>query len=366
MAITTVNPLDDVIRQIEEALPRELHGLLKRREGAALLVQQLPEAFSLASISKASSPAQVVWEKVGLFYLQQSRFPEALSIYLALYDAMLAFQESEHTRCHKGMPLVWMSECYRQSGYGLISGRYLMLTLVEDAIRDNGSISTETSGTYFRLVWGGRLSHSELKRYAQQIDEFNRSNTSEAFYPEWVLQQLDNEWMTQAPSVQEAGVFAANTRYIRHLITQLGDGSGKVLECLADYLVSCMPGCRTLRRVITPSTDYDVVCSVEGIELDFRSEFGRYFVCECKDKQTPADYTTLAKFCRVLDSVKSRFGILFSIKGISGEGKRRDADLEQLKVFQDRGIIIVVVDGEDLERLAQGANFCAPNTRKFA
>jgi hypothetical protein len=63
--------------------------------------------------------------------------------------------------------------------------------------------------------------------------------------------------------------------------------------------------------------------------------------------------------------VKSRFGILFSRKGISGEGTRRDAALEQLKVFQDRGIVIVVVDQKDLERVGQGANFISLLRSKY-
>jgi hypothetical protein len=73
----------------------------------------------------------------------------------------------------------------------------------------------------------------------------------------------------------------------------------------------------------------------------------------------------MAKFCRVLDSVKSRFGILFSKQGISGEGKRKFAALEQLKVFQDRGSVIVVVDYEDLQRLAAGANFISMLRSKY-
>jgi hypothetical protein len=169
------------------------------------------------------------------------------------------------------------------------------------------------------------------------------------------LQQLDRDWITRAPTPQEAGVFASNPRYIEHLIRCLGDPSGKALEALADYLMSCMPGCRTMKRKQSPSTDYDLICSVEGIELDFRSELGRYFVCECKDRSGPADFTAMAKFCRVLDSVKSRFGILFSRKGISGEGTHRNAALEQLKIFQDRGTVIVVVDQKDLDRVAQGS-----------
>ena len=98
------------------------------------------------------------------------------------------------------------------------------------------------------------------------------------------------------------------------------------------------------------STDYDIICSMEGFEVDFRSEFGRYFVCECKDWNKPADFTAIAKFCRVLDSVKSRFGILFSKNGISGTKKIGYASLEQIKVFQDRGMVIVVIDKSDLRK----------------
>jgi hypothetical protein len=68
---------------------------------------------------------------------------------------------------------------------------------------------------------------------------------------------------------------------------------------------------------------------------------GRYFVCECKDWDKPADFTTMAKFCRVLDSFKARFGILFSKGGYSPEtAAPQDAAREQLKVFQDRGIVV--------------------------
>jgi hypothetical protein len=120
-----------------------------------------------------------------------------------------------------------------------------------------------------------------------------------------------------------------------------------------------MAGCRTRRRELSGSTDYDIVCAMEGFDLYFRSELGRHFVCECKDWKEPADFTVMAKFCRVLDSTKSRFGILFSKEGISGEGKTKYAELEQLKVFQDRGIIIVVLNLKDLKRIGDGANLIA-------
>jgi hypothetical protein len=92
----------------------------------------------------------------------------------------------------------------------------------------------------------------------------------------------------------------------------------------------------------------------EPLDLDFRSNLGRYFVCECKDwRDNPVDFTAFAKFCRVLDSVKCKFGIIFSQLGISGEGKERDAGLEQIKVYQDRGMVIVVINKEDLRSIAE-------------
>ena len=113
------------------------------------------------------------------------------------------------------------------------------------------------------------------------------------------------------------------------------------------------------------STDYDIVCSMEGFDVDFRSELGRYFVCECKDWNKPADFTAMAKFCRVLDSVKSKFGIMFSREGISGAGHTRYAEREQLKVFQDRGMVIIVIDEEDLRKVAGGTNFAKILRKKY-
>jgi hypothetical protein len=345
-------------------LPEDLRSYLAQPHGAALLVEQLATRYCPAAVARLGDEHKA-FEEAGYFYLKNGRFHEALAIYAKLYDHLLAAQDETSTRCAKGTPLVWMSECYAGMGYTAISQRYLMLTLVEDAIDGCGHVSPTETGVYFRLVWRGWLSGAALQAYAKKIYRVYQASHEAALYPESVLQQLGQDWITQIPTPQEAGVFAPNRRYIKRLIGDLGDGSGKTLEGIADYLLSCMPGCRTMRRQPSYSGEYDPVCSVEGLELDFRSELGRYFVCECKDWSSPADFSAFAKFCRVLDSVKSRFGILFSSRGISGEGTRRHAALEQLKVFQDRGVVIVVVDQGDLDQVAQGSNFISLLRSKY-
>jgi hypothetical protein len=346
----------DWIKELKSKLPADLIPLLEQRDGSAKLLRQLPIAFPPEDICTPTDQ-QRAWELVGLFYLNQKRIYEALPIFSSLYDHMLSAQERKRMYCHKGMPLVWIAECYSRLGFPALTKRYLMLTLCEDAIRGDGEVSPEQTGIYFRLVWGHGLPDEDLKRYSKSMFQIYKQNEVDGRFPEWILQELDQDWMREFTSPSEAVVYASNTRYIKYLIPKLGDKTGENLERLAEYILSCMPGCKTRRRGKSRSTDYDIVCSMEGLEVDFRSEFGRYFVCECKDWERAADFTTMAKFCRVLDSMKSRFGILFSKKGISGIKKTTNAAREQLKVFQDRGMVIVVVDMDDLNKVANGNNF---------
>lgn len=341
---------------IENKIPEEHWHYLFDRDGASEFAAKLPDIFPAEYIGM-DQDAQVCWERIGNFFKNRGRVHEALSIYRGLYDQLLLSQEKTTRRLHKGAPLVWMSDCYAAMNFAVLAKRYLMLALCEDAISASGVVSPHTTGVYFRLVWGSGLAHANLIEYGVRIFELWKANPLECAYPEWLLQELDQDWMTEMPAPREAVVYSVNTRYVKHLLSQLGEPTGKILECLAEYSLSCMPGCRTKRRERSGSTDYDVVCSMEGFEVDFRSELGRYFVCECKDWKSPADFGSFAKFCRVLDSTKSRFGVLYSKQGITGDGRTRDAEREQLKVFQDRGIVIVVVDENDLEFVANGGNF---------
>jgi hypothetical protein len=365
----TPQPLHFIVEELWEKLPPDLFPLLEKRDGAARLCQKLVETFEPASIvtreGKPPPLKQRAWELVGLFYHNQGRNREAIPVFAALYDQMLAAEEETRGWFHKGMPLVWIADCYSDQGFRVLAERYLMMTLGEDAIASKGMVSADLTGIYFRLVWLYGLPDVDLQCYAVKMHELSVSYPRESIYPEWLLQQIDQNWLVELPGLQETMLYPANTRYIKWLLGRLGDKTGKTMELLADYLLSCVPGFRTRRRIASRSTDYDVICSMEGLYPDFRSELGRYFICECKDWDSSADFTTVAKFCRVLDSMKSRFGIIFSKNGISGKGKAQDAEGEQIKYFQDRGTAIVVVNKQDLEYLANGGNLVGLLREKY-
>ena len=366
-------------------LPQDILEILDKRNATAMLLKILPETWTPEEVSprvgEKKTDEQEMWEMIAKIINHGIKFEvkypndeeikikeiqgkgphEAIPIYMALYNHMLLAQQNNHYRVHKGMPLVWISDCFLQMGFLVHAKRYLMLTLCEDALTYNqGKIDPETSGTYFRLVWQYGMSDSEFQRYSSELYELGMANPETALFPEWLLQEIDQNWMIDFPSYSESSRYFINKIYLQKMVDRLGEenNDGKNLERLGSYLLSCVPGFKSTRRNVTLSTDYDIVCTIEGMDIDFRSDIGRYFICECKDyKDAKADFSDLAKFCRVLDSTKCKFGILFSTNGITGQGRGIYAEREQLKVFQDRGLIIIVIDKNDFQILLNGGNF---------
>jgi hypothetical protein len=206
-----------------------------------------------------------------------------------------------------------------------------------------------------------------------------------AYFPEFVLQEVEtnkkykldkwfndininiNEWTSGWPTPRELRTYYINTNYANYLIGKIEeeDKSGKALERLAHYLVSSMPGCRAYWRVKSKQTDYDVVGCFEGAGRDFRTEFGRYFLCECKDWARTVDFSAVAKFAYVLRAAKSGFGIIFSKEGLSGTMRNTDAMRVLVKLYQSDGIVIVGVDLPELRKVANGANFTSLLRKKY-
>jgi len=324
--------------------------MLTQRDGAAQVVPRLRSEIHPCQ-------QETIWDHCALNYTYQGRHHEALTIYSALYQRQIELQSEEGVPVRKGTPLVRMADAHTALGHAVLAKRYMMLTLIEDAIACAGSIPAETTGTYFRLVWQYGISHDQLGRYASEAWRLWLANQSRGIFPEWILQELDQDWMSEYPTPGEAAIYAANTAYVKWLMAGLGSDAGRSLERIAHYVLSCVPGFRARMRTRNESTDYDVICAPEGPPLDFRAELGRYFLCECKDWEKPADVTAVVKFAGVLRSAKCRFGVIFSKSGITGADKTQHAERELLKIFQHDDLTILVVSNVDLDQVANGANF---------
>lgn len=330
------------------------------------LTTKFPAPTKASQESSWDSKSWKAWEAAGLYYITEGRFYEALSIFATCYDHLLRTQQAGNFRLHKGKPLIWMSDCYWNMNWLVHAKRYLMLAFCEDLLTDAGQV-IENRGASYRGTWRHGISEELFKRLAHVLGTHAHDSPTAERYPEALLQEMSEEWLTEAPDPREVGVFFVNRQYVQHLISSLGDKSGRALERVAHYLLSCMAGIRTRQRSVSGSSEYDIVCSVDGLEQDFRSELGRYFICECKDWKTPVDFTHLAKFSRVLQATNAKFGILFSSKGITDrhKNKNRDAAREQMRLYQQTGTFIVVVTLEDLKRIAQGENLIELLRKKY-
>src|SRR6266487_3199075 len=117
----------------------DLVTIAQERSGAAELLLELPAHFPPETI--ASKPeSHRTWELFGLYFKNSNRPYEGLAIFWSLYQQMIKAQKVGR-RIHKGMPLVWMSDCYAELGFPVHAKRYLMLTLVEDALREHGTVT---------------------------------------------------------------------------------------------------------------------------------------------------------------------------------------------------------------------------------
>jgi len=343
--------MNDISRKGQ--VPQDLLDMLQKSNGTYLLLEELPKRYTPYQVSMPNEE-QFAWEAIGQILQKNNRHFEAIQIFKELYFHILRHQEKTGLWTHKGMPLVWICESYKALGFYFHWRKYLMLTLCEDVIREQGKISPSVSGVYFRLAWHD-IHEKYLNSLSNQIYNIYQSEPKLSKFPEYILQNLTDKGWNLVPSTIEANHYSINYIYLESLINDIdSDKSGKILEILTDYIFGSMPGCKSQMRVKTKFSDLDVLCSMDGFEIDFRSEFGRYFICECKSWSAKVDFSTMAKFCRVLDSAKMRFGVLISKKGITGVTRTTDAAREQLKIFQDRGIIIVALSLNDLKTILAG------------
>src|SRR4051812_21428547 len=107
--MTWVDQKSDLYAELKD-LDASLLDLLEQRSSAALLLEHLPRRYPAPQVAVVG-PEQRAWEVAGLLHLSNGRVHEALAIFWQLYQHML-FAAVSGQPSHKGMPLVWISDCF--------------------------------------------------------------------------------------------------------------------------------------------------------------------------------------------------------------------------------------------------------------
>ena len=219
--------LDSLLQQI----PSKYHPYFNDVEGEYKALSELRNEYFNSGNRHENTESQRVWECIALFFFHSNRPFQAIAIIKELYWSILRYQISENRHIHKGMPLVWLYEFYKQVNYIWLSRKYMYLTCVEDAIADAGCFK-RSSGVYFRLNYHFGMSNDEINELGQKLYEIYQNNRQTVTYPEYYLQIYGDSWKTTLPSVEEQSIWDINTYYFQHLLADIGGSSGKSLEDL--------------------------------------------------------------------------------------------------------------------------------------
>jgi len=266
------------------------------------------------------------------------------------------------------MPLVWISDYYRALNCPQLAFRYLLLSGISDAIRDEGKANPD-AGFYWRARWVETLSDEEIQHFYAESFSTYQNNDEYKLFPEFIFATVGARFTAPFPSLTELDLFTVNPIYAQTILKNIdaaqsskGHVDGKDLEALAGYLLGCVPGFEVVMNVVTGDSQVDALIRNRGPRYDFREDLGTYILVECKDWSKPVGSKEVGWFVNKLLTQECKAGILFSSQGITGDaatesGKSvRYAALTLLKAYQRAGKIVIVLNRENFNAASRGEN----------
>jgi hypothetical protein len=180
-------------------------------DGGFRLAELLSAKFTPRTVSELAEPESPhkLWEDLGNIYLKSNRHFEAIAVYSQLYQHFIEHERTNKCSVHKRMPLIWISDCYRQLRCPVLAKRYLMYTLCEDAIRGCGVNDLRRSGVYHRALWQHGMSVGMLTELAGEARQRAGEVEDEKRFPERILMEISDQWMSESPFTIELNRYIA-------------------------------------------------------------------------------------------------------------------------------------------------------------
>lgn len=282
-----------------------------------------------------------------------------------LWNFLSDRQKKEKRRIYRAGIALRLIEHYLKHGNRGYAYRWALHTQADDLFDQHNA---GLGGQYLRTVFG--MSSANLQKI-ETIAETCRQKVicesdwsqPEAF-PEEVIRRLAKNPQTthilvNAVSPQEFPISMAyfNAWLDRMSTSEEHADKGKILEDIAVYLALLLPGCIPLANVEDEDKtgEFDLVVRNLVQTPHLATELlGRYFLVECKNRKTPVKTRHVGYFLQHLRLTHTKFGIIFSVEGITGQKNKSASKALIRRTFHEDGNVCIVVNKEDLERLAKG------------
>lgn len=140
---------------------------------------------------------------------------------------------------------------------------------------------------------------------------------------------------------------------------ETNDQKKKSLENFAQFLLGSTPGVKVkYTDARTETSEIDIICEVDPRTAPLHlSQFGRFFLVECKNWSKPVGAHAARDFIGKLQACKCKLGLLFSRNGITGPDAASDARGEILGWHHREGGMLVVISERDWQAIDKPENF---------
>lgn len=128
---------------------------------------------------------------------------------------------------------------------------------------------------------------------------------------------------------------------------------GDLLEDLGELLLSSPYFKLHARNVRTRTSELDLVFSVKRLQETLFGSFSDLMVVECKNWSAKMSAKEVRSLSTKMEEVKSKTGVIFSKKGITGRDDKSDAKGFIRDRWREKDQIIMVFDLEDLSAIVK-------------
>lgn len=311
---------------------------------------------------------QAFWRRAvnALLDPHQWFFP-AERLLLDLWDALAQRQRDENTQVPRAMISQYLTEIAFRRDDAPLGFRWALHTQAADILASHG-----TAGGHGKHWLHGKFgaTDAELSLINRLAAECRKAVngiawSSAAGFPEEIIRRLCSDRQVGRPLLARAATedeFHLCPAYLTALwddVTGASDcnSKGEALEAVASYLCCLLPGCVPQQNVIDPAqaAEYDLlVRNFASRESLTTSSFGREFIVECKNWDATVGVPEVGYFLFRMSSTRTRFGIMFAKRGVSGTSEKENRALALIRrEFQQHGVVCVVINEDDIDMLAR-------------
>lgn len=292
---------------------------------------------------------------------------------LEAWDNFSLRQRQERVWIYKAGIAVYLSVYYLRHGDKGAAVRWALVTHADDSLKDHQGdardMLLDTWGIAQPVI---AAFEATAHQNAARVEQEHQGDWSMCYgFPEDVLLRFVKDHPAHAAVLtHETAVaeFPVNEGYFRALLDRVEqadakDNKGDALEDIAAYLFLLLPGCVPRPNLVKDDSGFetDLVVSNLNPTDQLRTDIlGRSFIIEYKNWNKTVGIEQVGYFLHRMRLTHSPFGVLFAAKGITGRSKRSKEAAHGLiaQTFQADNSVCVVIDRDDLERLACGEFSC--------